>query len=143
MDELSNPYSEINNPYVRRQYYDGFKNQIIRIWYYLNHGLGLMNEFKYLIGGILATYYFLKTDNLKLMIWMFVIALPILVFAGWFWTHKAKRTIEYFDIKYTTHFGQYNIRLQEKQIETLQELGKQIHKLNDKLGRLKKSSFQR
>ena len=101
MSDLTNPYSELNKPEVRERYYEGIRNKLIRTYYYLEHGLNLLNEFKYLIAGILAFYYFLKTDNIMIMVWIFVVAVPLLTVAGWFWLHKAKRSLEYFDLKYT------------------------------------------
>lgn len=132
MKDITNPYDEIDNPKVREEYYDGIKNQLIRIYYYLQKGLDLLNEFKYLGAGILAIYYLLNLEGYRWMIGMGVISVPILIIAGYFWTHKANKTVEYFGLKYASHFQQYNIRMQEKQIYLLEQLNKNIEELAKK-----------
>lgn len=123
-------YDELNRPEVKEMYFSGFKNQAIRVYYYLKQGLDLMNDFKYLVAGILAIYVVLQLDSYKLMLLMGAVSLPILITIGYYWTHKAQKTIEYFNLKFTTHFGQYNIRLQEEQLKTLERLNKSLEEFN-------------
>lgn len=132
MKDITNPYDEIDSPQVREQYYNGIKNQLIRIYYYLQQGLDLLNEFKYLGAGILAIYYLLNLEGYTWMVGMAVISIPILIIAGYFWTHKARKTVEYFSIKYTSHFQQYNIKIQERQLFLLEKLNKNIEDLAKK-----------
>lgn len=129
---MENLEDELNRPEVREQYFNGLKNQLIRIYYYLKQGLNLFNDFKYLGAGIFAVFYLLKLDSLGAMIIMFIISVPVLIVIGYTWTHKAERTIEYFNLKFTTHFGQYTLRVQEKQLATLLELNENLKKLNAK-----------
>jgi hypothetical protein len=70
---------------------------------------------------------------------MFIIALPVLIIAGYIWTHHAKRTIEYFNLKFTTHFGKYGLKLQERQLHLLEELNKNIKELDKKLSQFNQS----
>lgn len=142
MSNLPNPYDEINKKEIREKYYNGFRNKAIRIYYYLDRGLDLMNQFKYLVAGILAFYYFLKVDSIKIMLFMFIGAIPILIGGGYLWTRHGLKVIEYLNLKLATHFGQYGIRLQEKQnesmdkqIQILEQLCKSIDKLNKKLNK--------
>src|SRR3990167_7024779 len=109
-------FDELNKPKVKEQYFNGMKNQLIRIYYYLKKGLDLLNDFKYLGAGIFAIFYLLRLEGYWNMIIMFLIAMPILITIGYIWTHKAEKTIEYFNLKFTTHFGQYGLRVQERQL---------------------------
>lgn len=126
---MSDNLFEINEN-TRKRFFEGKINKIIRIWYYLNEGLGLLNQFKYLIAGILAFYYFLKTDNIWLMIWMFIISMPVLVVVGYVYTYRAKKSLEWFNVEKTTYFGKYGYILQEKQNKILTELSEELKKLN-------------
>jgi len=44
----------------KETYIDGRKNFFIRLYYYLNQGLSLVNDFKYLVAFIFAVYYTLS-----------------------------------------------------------------------------------
>lgn len=131
MDQRS-PYDELNSPEVKEKYFNGIVNQFIRIYFYLKKGLELLNDFKYLGAAILAIFYLLELEGYGKMLLMGLISLPILTFIGYYWTHKAQKTIEYFNLKFTTHFAQYGYRLQEKQVQLLEELNKNLKKLNEK-----------
>jgi len=124
-------FDELNKPKVKEQYFNGMKNQLIRIYYYLKKGLDLLNDFKYLGAGIFAIFYLLRLEGYWNMIIMFLIAMPILITIGYIWTHKAEKTIEYFNLKFTTHFGQYGLRVQERQLAILKEMNENIKKLKD------------
>lgn len=117
---MNNPY-EIDE-YTRSRYFLGWKNKLIRIYFYLREGLNLLNEFKYLVAGILAAYYATKMDNLYLMGLMFVVAVPLLILIGYIWVYRAKKSMEWFGIEHTTFFGKYGYQLQERQIALLEEI---------------------
>ncbi len=130
---MTNPYDELNSKEVKEQYFNGIKNQLIRIYFYLQEGLSLVNNFKYLGAGILAVFYLFKMEGYGKMILMAVATFPFLIIIGYLWTHKARKAIEYLNLKFTTHFGQYSLRMQEKQLKTLEELNENIKQLNELL----------
>ena len=112
-------YTQINDK-VRDRYFNGWKNQLIRIYYYLDEGLSLLNQFKYLVAGIIALAVVLEIEqSIEWMIIMFAVSLPILIVAGYIWTRRVKKTIEWFSVEHTTHFSKHNINLQEDQLELL------------------------
>ena len=119
------------NENTRKRYFEGWKNKFIRQYFYLNEGLNLMNQFKYLVAGILALYYFLEKDNVWLMVLMFIGSIPVLTLIGSIWVHRARKSMDWFGIEYTTHFGKYQITLQEKQNKLLNELKEILGKLNN------------
>ena len=129
---MSSPYDELNNPKIKEEYFYGVKNQAIRVYYYLKEGLDLFNDFKYLVAGILAVFYLLNLEGYQYMLLMGLISLPFLIVIGYLWTHKAKKTIEYFNLKFTTYFSQYNMRVQERQLELLEEISEKLSKLEHK-----------
>ena len=106
----------------KKTYDKGFFNHSIRAWFYLQRGLSLMNEFKYLVAGILALYYTLKLDSFWYLIGIFVVAIPILVIVGYFHTHKMARALDWTSIIFSSYFSRYNIDIAEKNIELLQEI---------------------
>lgn len=114
-------FDEIKAQY--KQTYDkGFFNHSIRAWFYLQRGLSLMNEFKYLVAGILALYYTLKLESFWYLIAIFAIAIPLLVIIGYFHTHKMARALDWTSIIFSSYFSRYNIDIAEKNIELLQEI---------------------
>ena len=116
-------YDEINSAQVRDQFYKGTRNRLVRVYWYLDQGLDLLNKFKYLLGGIIALAALLRIeDSVRWMLTVFLIAVPILTLMGYFWVRCGVRVIEYLNLKLATHFGQYSMRLNENILQTLQEI---------------------
>lgn len=125
---------EIRQEYTRT-YDKGVLNHGVRAWFYLQRGLNLVNEFKYLIAGIFALYYTLQLDDYRLMIALFVVAIPILTFVGWFHTHKMAKAIEWTNMVFSSYFARYNVDLSEK---TADHTAKNTELLTEILQELKK-----
>lgn len=123
---------EIRNEYTKR-YDAGILNHGVRAWFYLQKGLNLLNEFKYLVAGILALYYTLQLDSYALLVGIFVISIPILTFVGWFHTHKMAKALEWTAMMFSSYFARYNVDLNEntadntaKTVKLLEELLQEI-----------------
>lgn len=125
---------EIRNEYSKT-YDKGVLNHAIRAWYYLQKGLQLMNEFKYLIAGILAFYYTLKLESFWWIIILFVVAIPILVFVGYFHTHKMSKAIEWTNMVFASYFSRYGMDLAEKNVDLTSENVKLLKEIRDELKR--------
>ena len=123
---------------VRRRYLDGRKNAIVKIYFYIERGLAMVNEFKYVIAGILALYFALELDNIILIPIIFLIVVPVLWLIGYIWITYAVKSMEWINIEYATFWTRYNYALQEKQLENLESLTEQITRLNDNLERQEK-----
>jgi len=104
------------------EYWKGGKNKTIRYYFYVQQGLALLNEFRYLIMSVLAIYALLKLEDWWMMPIMFFTALPFLCMLGWVSVHHVQKVMEWLNIKYTTHYSLYNIELQEQQLQILQEI---------------------
>ncbi len=113
----------MNDDY-KKTYDKGLVNQGVRGWFYLQRGLNLVNEFKYLIAGILALYYTLKLDSYGTLIFLFVISIPILTFVGWFHTHKMAKALEWRNMVFSSYFARHNVDLAEQNVELLREIKK-------------------
>lgn len=122
----------------QKTYDKGLLNHGVRAWFYLQRGLNLVNEFKYLVAGIFALYYTLQLEDYRLMIVLFVVAIPVLTFVGWFHTFKMAKALEWTQMMFSSYFARYNVDLAEKntehtvkQAETLIEIRDLLRKLID------------
>lgn len=105
-----------------KQYSDGKVNKLIRIYYYLKEGLSVLNDWKYLVAGILAFYYALNLTDYRYMVMMFIVAIPILILLGYVWVRWVRKTMEWFSVKYTTHYAKYGYDLQERRNDLLEQI---------------------
>lgn len=128
---------EIQNEY-QKTYDKGLLNHGVRAWFYLQRGLNLVNEFKYLVAGIFALYYTLQLEDYRLMVVLFVVAIPLLTFVGWFHTFKMAKALEWTSMMFSSYFARYNVDLAEKntehtvqQAETLREIRDLLIKIRD------------
>ena len=110
------------------KYWDGPKNKAIRYYFYVQKGLELLNEFRYLIMSIFAIYYALKLTNIWLIPIMFLLAIPALTLFGWLSVHHMRKVMEYLGIEFATHWARYTYELQEKQIKLLEQLNEKLEK---------------
>lgn len=114
------------NQIDKDKYWNGVANRGVRYYFYCNRGLTLLNEFRYLLMGILAVYALLKLDNPWTMLVMFVVAVPILCVLGWVFTHKMARVMDFLNINFSTHFSKYSIEMQERQVKALESIEEKI-----------------
>lgn len=106
----------------RERYWDGHGNRVIRYYFYVNRGLTLLNEARYLILAVFALYAILKLDNPLYMVVMFLISLPLLGVLGWLFTHRMAKVMDFLNVKFSTHYSKYSIELQEKQNDLIKEV---------------------
>ena len=126
--------TEVRNEYDKA-YDKGFLNHGIRAWFYLQRGLGMVNEFKYVVGGILAIYYTLQLDSYWWIVGTFVACIPLLIFVGFFQTHKMAKALEWTGMMFSSYFARHNVDLQEQQVLFT---GEQKKLLEEILAELKK-----
>lgn len=127
---------------LRKEYsitYDkGFINHMIRSWFYLKRGLDTVNDFKYLVAGVLAFYITLKLDNHMYLVAIFVIAIPILTAVGFIYTHKMAKPIEWTNMMFGSYFARYSVDLTEKNAENIDKTAKILEEIRDELRTLNK-----
>ena len=137
---MINPASieEIQEEY-NKAYDKGMLNHGIRAWFYLVRGLQMLNEFKYLVAGILAFYYTLDLHSIFLLVGIFVVSVPVLIVIGFLQVHKMAKALEWTGMMFSSYFARHNVDLQERQVlytakqkELLEEILVELKKLSDK-----------
>lgn len=121
-----NPIFELEDPRrlseEDKQFLHGAHNGGIRYYYYLEHGLNILNEFRNLFLGILAIYIALKLTNPLLMVAMFVPCLLVLTIVGYYNVHKLNKVKEWLGMRYSTYYGIKNFNFQQGQYQMLKEI---------------------
>ena len=106
---------DIQNEYTK-SYDKGFFNRMVRYWFYLQRGLQVLNEFKYLGAGIFAFYYTLDLHSIPLLIGIFIVSIPVLVVTGFVHVHKMAKALEWISMMFSSYFARHTVDLQEKQV---------------------------
>lgn len=110
------------------QYLKGKENWFIRMFFYLKSGNGVLNEFRYLILGIMGMYAVLKLTNPLWLIGMFLICVPILIVLGNYWTHRMAKVSEWLSLKFSTHYAIKQYNMQEATLRELRTIRKYLAK---------------
>ena len=100
------------------------KNNIIRLYFYLNNGVNILNNFRNLFLGIFALYFALKLTSPILLVIMFIVAVPVLVVCGYYNVHYIAKTSEQLSVKFGTFYGIKTYELAEQQVKLLKEIKK-------------------
>ncbi len=104
------------------KYLKGFRNRIIRYYFYLSNGLDVLNNFRNLFIGILGIYIALKLTNLM---WMAVMVIPsfiILTIVGYYFVHHVSKIKEWLGMRFGTHFGIKSFDYQKGSYEALLQI---------------------
>lgn len=103
-------------------YLNGTKNQIIRYYFFLQRGLALFNECRYLFMAIFGIYFTMRLTNPIWLVVMFCVACPVLIFAGWVAVYHIGKVIDWLNIKYATYGQKYQLEMQERTVKALEEI---------------------
>ena len=103
------------------------ENILIKIYFYINNGVTILNNFRNLGLGIFALYFAMKLANPLWLIVMGLIALPILAVVGYYNVHRISKISEQLSVKHGTHYGIQQFELQQKQVELLEKIYEQQH----------------
>ena len=117
-----------NHDENRKQYWDGKKNKIIRLYFYTQRGLLLFNEFRYVFMLIFGLYVVLKLSNPIWFLIMFAIIIPVLIVAGWMQVHHMARVINWLDVEFASFWTRYGYELQERQNKILNQILGEVKK---------------
>lgn len=107
-------------------YWKGTQNRIIRYYFYVNRGLSLLNEARYLVMAVLAIYAILKLDHWIYIPLMFFGALPVLGVLGYISVHFMAKVMDFLTVRFGTHYQKYSVDLQEKTLEALNKLNERL-----------------
>jgi hypothetical protein len=114
------------------KYWEGRENILIRLWIYTQRGLGMVNEWKYLVAGIMAGYVILKFTNPLWMLVIGAISLPILILLGRWQLHKVAKVSEWVGVQHGSVLGYNSYNLQVRTLETLEAILKKLSIAKDK-----------
>lgn len=103
------------------EHWQGTKNRIIRYYFYVNTGLNVFNNFKYLVMAIFGLYLILHLKNGLWLIIMGTISIPLLGVMGYYSVHYINKVMNWLDVR----FGSYYTF---KQIELLTDIRDAIKK---------------
>lgn len=111
-----------------KQNFPGAENMAIRYYFYLKAGLGIVNDFRNLILGILGVYIALHLESWWLLIAMFVPSIVILTIAGYYTVHRVNKISEWLSLRFSTHYGIKQYNYTQGIYETLQEIAATLKK---------------
>lgn len=100
------------------------KETLIKIYFYLNNGVGILNNFRNLFLGVFALYFTLKLASPILLVVMFIVAIPILVVCGYYNVHHIAKLSEQLSTKFGTFYGIKTYELAEEQVKLLKQIKK-------------------
>ena|SRR3990167_2098527 len=95
---------------------------VTKMYFYLDRGLGVLNNFKYQGAGILALYYLLKFESPVWLPVMFAVSIPVLTIVGWLWVKKMAKALDRMNTDKGTYYAVYQFRLMEEQVRLLKKL---------------------
>ena len=105
-----------------KKYWDGWVNKLVRYWFYLLKGLDAINQFKYLLGAIIALCWMYNLKHPIYIITAFVICIPILTLIGYYYVHYVGKVIDFLSIEFSSHWGRYSFELQERMVKAMEKL---------------------
>lgn len=104
------------------KYWDGTSNRLVRYWVYLDRGLSLVNQARYLILGILGLYAVLKLTDPAWMAVMFVVSVPSLIVMGRWHLYRVSKPQEFINNTRGSIVGYRSYNLSIETLETLKQI---------------------
>ena len=101
----------------------GTKNRIIRYYFYINTGLNVFNNFKYLVAAIIGLYWTLHLKNKAWLLVMGGISIPTLGIIGYYSIHHFNKVMDWLNVKFGTHYGIYQIELLQEIRDAIKDKG--------------------
>lgn len=114
----------MSNNFKDHIHWEGNKNLLIRYYFYINTGLNVFNNFKYLVAGIFGLYLMLHMKNPWLLLIMSGVSVPILFIIGYYSIHHINKVQDWLSVKFGTTYAIYNIELLESIRDELKKLNK-------------------
>ena len=103
----------IENP-KEHEHWRGWKNRLIRYYYYINTGLNVFNNFKYLVAAIFGIYWTLHLKNPYWLLIMGGLSIPILAGIGHYSVHHVNKVMNWLDVRFGSYYSLKQITLLEE-----------------------------
>lgn len=110
------------NPTRENDHWHGWQNKAIRYWFYINKGLDIFNQFRYLLAAIIGIYWTLHLNNRLYLIAMFAGSIPILTVVGYYSIHHWNKVMDWLNVKFGTHYGIASFELQTEIRDAVKKL---------------------
>lgn len=95
---------------------------IPKIYFYLNSGVSIINDFRNLGLAIFALYFAMKLENPVWLLVMVIVCIPILIVMGYYNVHHISKVRERLSIQHGTHYGIQQFDLIKRQTELLEQI---------------------
>lgn len=106
---------------LKKLYWDGTLNKVLRFWFYLTKGIDIFNQFRYLFALFLGIYFTLKLTNGLWLVAMILVSLPLLILIGYFSVHHVGKVLDWLNVKFSTHYSLHQITLLEEIRDSLKD----------------------
>ncbi len=110
------------------KYLTGFKNRMIRYYYYLQNGLTVLNDFRNLFLGIIGLYLALKLTDYLYLIYMAIPCIIILTVVGYYTVHKVSKVRDWLNVRFGSHYSIMTFDYQKGSYELLEEIKELLKK---------------
>ncbi len=110
-------------------FFPGVENHFIRYYFYLNTGLGILNNFRNLFLGIFALYFTLHLTNPLILAALFIIGVIGLAILGYYNVHRMNKTLEWIGMRFSSHYAIRQFNYNSGQYEELKEIKELLKKL--------------
>lgn len=109
-------------------YFPGIENKVIRYYYYLNVGLGILNNFRNLFLGVFALYFTFHLTNPILLALMLIPGILILIAIGYYNTHTMSKVLEWISLRFSSHYAIRQFNYNQGQYELLKDIRELLEK---------------
>lgn len=109
--------------------YSGWKNTVIRYYFYAKKGLEIVNEFRYLVMAVMGVCFLLKISSWVVMATMFLVAMPVLMVLGYLALHHMDKVIEFLNLRHATLWSKYSYEMQEKNVRNIEKIKDMVEKV--------------
>ena len=105
-----------------KKLWEGKKNKAVRMYFYSQRGLALLNEFRYLVMIIFGVYLAAKMTNPVWLAVMFFACLPVLIIVGWMQVHHMAPVINWLDVTHGSYWSKKSMEWQERQVKATETI---------------------
>lgn len=102
----------------------GWKNKFIRYYFYINTGLNVFNNFKYLVAAILGLYWMLHLKNPIVLLIMFFVSVPFLGIIGYYSIHHINKVMDWLGVKFGSYYSIQQFELFKEIRDAVQKMAK-------------------
>lgn len=104
------------------KYLHGKENWGMRMYYYLQNGLGMLNDFHNIFLALITLALTFHVRNIPLISGITIISLVGFVFIGYYNVHRFSKLRDWLSMRFGTHYGIQSFNFTQGQYELLTEI---------------------